>query len=166
MYSDLKCFVADTWGSSEILRQAEGLRQGDPLACFLLLILMTVITLDAREAYFCQCAEQKFERASTYMEQYFGLQDVEFADDTNLIQTHLPSLRVLTRCYLQEVRYYAFSVNNDPREGKCYILAFRLDLPNVVVKDLDGRPFSGRARSKSTWPCVWSRKHCSPDTFS
>ena len=57
VYSDLKFFVADAWGSSEILRQAEGLRQ----ACFLLLILMTVIMLDAREAYFRQCAEQNVE---------------------------------------------------------------------------------------------------------
>ena len=91
--------------------------------------------LDAREAYFRQCAEQNFERASTYMEKHFGFQDVEFADDTNLIQTHLPSLRVLTRCYLIEARYYGFSVNNDPREGKCYILAFHSDIPKVVVKN-------------------------------
>ena len=58
---------------------------------------MAVTMLDAREAYFRQCAEQNFERASTYVERHFGFQDVEFADDTNLIQTHLPSLRVLTK---------------------------------------------------------------------
>ena len=96
---------------------------------------MTVIMRGAREAYFRQCAEQNFERASTYMEKHFGFQDVEFADDTNLIQTHLPSLRVLTRCYLRGAWYFGFSVNNDPREGKCYILAFHPDIPKVVVKN-------------------------------
>ena len=27
-------FVADTWGKSAVIRQDQGLRQGDPLACF------------------------------------------------------------------------------------------------------------------------------------
>ena len=33
--------------------------------------------------------------ANALMERHFGLQDVEYADDTNLIHTHLPSLHVL-----------------------------------------------------------------------
>ena len=32
--------------------------------------------------------------ANALMERHFGLQDVEYADDTNLIHTHLTSLRV------------------------------------------------------------------------
>ena len=125
---------------------------------------MTVIMHDAREAYFRQCAEQNFERASTYMERHFGFQDVEFADDTNLIQTHLPSLRVLTRCYLCEARYYGFSVNNDPREGKCYILAFHPDMPNVVVQDLDGRPFPV-VQEANTLGLVYGRENTAAQTL-
>ena len=38
---------------------------------------------------------QKIASASIFMERHFGFQDVEHADDTNLIHTHLPSLHVL-----------------------------------------------------------------------
>ena len=49
IYSNMKFFVSDKWGKSEEKSQAEGLRQGDPLSCFLLIILMSVIMFDARE---------------------------------------------------------------------------------------------------------------------
>ena len=42
-YKDLRFFVRDAWGESDLRPQAEGLRQGDPLACFLLLIFTTII---------------------------------------------------------------------------------------------------------------------------
>ena len=42
IYKDIRFFVRDAWGESDLRPQAEGLRQGDPLACFLLLILMTI----------------------------------------------------------------------------------------------------------------------------
>ena len=47
----MKFFVSDKWGKSEEKSQAEGLRQGDPLSCFLLIILMSVIMFDAKEQY-------------------------------------------------------------------------------------------------------------------
>ena len=78
---------------------------------------MTVIMRDARESFFLECVAQNFENVSTFMERHFGFQDIEFADYTNLIHTHLQSLRVLIRCYLREVAYYGFKVNNDPARG-------------------------------------------------
>ena len=114
IYCDLSFFVADAWGKSAVLRQEQGLRQGDPLACFLLLISMTVIMLDCRDAFFAECDRLNFGSAHKYMERVFGFQDVGFADDTNLIQTHLPSLRVFVKCFLQEAAFYGFFANNRP----------------------------------------------------
>ena len=120
---DLKFFVRDAWGESDLRPQAEGLRQGDPLACFLLLILMTVIMLDTRKAFEAICTKKNFSAAAHYMERVFGFHDIEFADDTHFVHTHLLSLRTLTTCYLKEARIYGFRVNNDPETGKCYVLA-------------------------------------------
>ena len=129
IYKDLKFFVRDAWGESDLRPQAEGLRQGDPLACFLLLILMTVIMLDTRKAFEAICTEKNFSAAAHYMERVFGFHDIDFADDTNFVHTHLLSLRTLTTCYLKEARIYGFRVNNDPETGKCYGLALNPDLP-------------------------------------
>ena len=38
IYSNMMFFVSDKWGKSEDKRQEEGLRQGDPLSCFPLVI--------------------------------------------------------------------------------------------------------------------------------
>ena len=84
IYKDLNFFVRDAWGESDLRPQAEGLRQGDPLACFLLLILMTVIMLDTRKAFEAICTEKNFSAAAHYMERVFGFHKIEFADDTNL----------------------------------------------------------------------------------
>ena len=108
-------------------RQEQGLRQGDPLACFLLLILMTIIMLDAREEFFDECDRNQFHNAHRFPERVFGFQDVEYADDSNLFHTHIPSLRVLTKCYLTEARYYGFFPNNATQpDGKCFLLAFSI----------------------------------------
>ena len=63
IYADLSFFVADAWGKSAMSRQEQGLRQEDPLACFLLLILMTIIMLDARETFFDECDRKQFHYA-------------------------------------------------------------------------------------------------------
>ena len=81
--------------------------------------------------------------ANALMERHFGLQDVEYADDTNLIHTHLTSLRVLAKCSPREAAYYVVKVKNAQEGGKCYLLKFHPDIPNVVIKDLQG--FSRRA---------------------
>ena len=142
LYCDLSFFVADAWGKSAVLRQEQGLRQGDPLACFLLLILMTVIMLDCRDAFFAECARQNIGQIHSYPERVFGFQDVGFADDTNLIHVHLPSLRILVKCFLKEAAYYGFFANNAPQpDGKSFLLAFNPDVAIIRVKDLDGRDF-------------------------
>ena len=64
---------------------------------------------------------------------------MKFADDTNVVHTHLPSLRALATCYLKEAAFYGFRVNNDPETGQCYVIALNPDLPHVVIRDLTGR---------------------------
>ena len=55
IYSHLEFFVWDRWGESKVFNQEEGMRQGDPLSCFLLLLLMTVVMHDAKEQYVHEC---------------------------------------------------------------------------------------------------------------
>ena len=59
----MKFFVSDKWGKSEEKSQAEGLRQGDPLSCFLLIIRMSVIMFDAKEQYLPECDRQGMRSA-------------------------------------------------------------------------------------------------------
>ena len=66
---------------------------------------------------------------------------MKFADDTNVVHTHLPSLRALATCYLKEAAFYGFRVNNDPETGQCYVIALNPDLPHVAIRDLNGRTF-------------------------
>ena len=40
-----------------------------------------------------------------------------------------------------EARIYGFRVNNDPETGKCYVLALNPDLPQIVIRDLNGQAF-------------------------
>ena len=55
IYSKMTFFVSDKWGRSTEKSQAEGFRQGDPLSCFLLVILMTLIMIDTRDQYREEC---------------------------------------------------------------------------------------------------------------
>ena len=64
--------------------------------------------LDTRESFFDECDRKQFHNAHRFRERIFGFHDIEYADDTNLIHTHLPSLRVLAKCYLREAAYYVF----------------------------------------------------------
>ena len=104
---------------------------------------MTVIMLDAREAFFEECERRGFGGVARFMERVFGFQDVEYADDTNLVNCHLISLRVFTTCYLTEARRYGFEANNEPNTGKCYLVAINSDLAHatIIVRDLHGRSF-------------------------
>ena len=86
-------FVSDKWDKSEEKNQAEGLRQGDPLSCFLLIILMTVIMFDTREQYLAACNRGGMSSAQRETVQIFGFEDVEYADDSNFC---LPEARA--RC--------------------------------------------------------------------
>ena len=69
----MKFFVSDKWGKSEEKSQAEGLRQGDPLSCFLLVILMTVIMLDVREKYSAECSRRGMTEAQRETEDFLVL---------------------------------------------------------------------------------------------
>ena len=68
-------FVSAKWGKSEDKRQDEGLRQGDPLSCFLLVILMTIIMLDAREQYTAECNRRGTTEAQRETKKRFGFDD-------------------------------------------------------------------------------------------
>ena len=59
-----------------------------------------------------------------------------------MIHVHLPSLRILVKCYLKEAAFYGFFANNAPQpDGKSFLLAFNPDMAIIRVKDLDGRDF-------------------------
>ena len=72
IYSKMTFFVSDKWGRSTEKSQAEGLRQGDPLSCFLLVILMTVIMIDTRAQYYEECQRRGMGAAQQKTEKIFG----------------------------------------------------------------------------------------------
>ena len=121
---------------------------------------MTVIMLDCRDAFFAECARQNIGQIHSYPERVFGFQDVGFADDTNLIHVHLPSLRILVKCYLKEAAFYGFFANNAPQpDGKSFLLSFNPDMAIIRVKDLDGRDFPLVPEAK-TLGIVYSLSNC------
>ena len=113
MYSELKFFVWDRWGESKVLNQEEGMRQGDPLSCFLLLLLMTTIMYDSKKQYEEECRVRGLDASRRATVDIFGFEDVEFADDSNFIQMSLPCLRIFTRHYVLEGRIYGLEANMD-----------------------------------------------------
>ena len=113
IYSRLRFFVADSWGTSTTREQEQGVRQGDPLSCLLLILLMTVIILDAREAYAAECETRMLTHRRAAHVRIFGFEDVEYADDSNLLQSDLPCLRIYAKHYVLEGRRYGLEVNKD-----------------------------------------------------
>ena len=113
IYSRLRFFVADAWGTSNTRDQEQGVRQGDPLSCLLLILLMTVIMLDAREEYTKECDTRMLTHRRDAHLRIFGFEDVEYADDSNLLHSDLPCLRILSKHYVLEGRRYGLEVNRD-----------------------------------------------------
>ena len=115
---------------SAVSRQEQGLRQGDlrglPLAAD-----SHDSTYARRErTLFEECARQQFHDVHRRKAQTFGFQDAEFADDTNLVRSHLPSLRILVHCLLREAANYGFPPNNAPQPaGRTYFLFFQRTSP-------------------------------------
>ena len=74
------------------------------------------------------------------MDRVFGFQDIEYADDTNLVTCHLISLRVLTTCDLTEAARCGFAAKNEPNAAKGYLIVINSDLAhaNIIVRDLRG----------------------------
>ena len=150
IYKDLVFFVQDAWGQSDTLPQDEGLRQGDPLACFLLCILMTVIMLDTRVRYFEECEDKGMVYMAKYMEREFGAHDVCFADDTELCHTNLQHMRILSPIFLEEAYIYGLEANNDYPDFKSKLLAINPPFAGpVILKDLVGVPFPVEETAKT-----------------
>ena len=129
IYSRLRFYVWDQWGTSSEKFQDEGMRQGDPLSCFLLVLLMTVIMLDTRAEYVRICDSKGLGAVRRKSAEIFGFEDVEFADDSNFIQSSLPCMRVLVKCYVLEGRIYGLEANHD----KSLCLAIR-KAPGIAVR--------------------------------
>ena len=129
IYSRLEFFVWDRWGESKVFNQEEGMRQGDPLSCFLLLLLMTVVMHDAKEQYVHECRDRGLDASRRETIAIFGFEDVEFADDSNFIQMSLPCMRIFVRHYILEGRLYGLEANM----GKSVAVAIS-DTPGIQCK--------------------------------
>ena len=105
-----------------------------------------VIMHDCRDTFFTECTLQNIGRIHSYLERVFGFQDVEFVDDTNLIHTHPPSLRIFVKCYLQHCRKLHFTDFSQTKPHSpmvnVFLFAFNPDMAVIRVKDLDGRELS------------------------
>ena len=67
-------------------KECDKVTQGDPLSCFLLLLLMTVVMHDAKEQYVHECRDRGLDASRRETIAIFGFEDVEFADDSNLFR--------------------------------------------------------------------------------
>ena len=74
---------------------------------------MTVIMLDARETYDAECQTKGMSAAQKEAENIFGLDDVEYADDSNFIHTNLPCLQIFIKFYILEGRLYGLEMNEE-----------------------------------------------------
>ena len=135
IYSRLRFFVADSWGSSSTREQEQGVRQGDPLSCILLILLMTVIMLDAREGYAEECRAKGLCACRAEHLRIFGFEDVEYADDSNLLQSNLPCLRIFAKHYILEGKIYGLDANRD--KSGLLVIARQAGLQNRI-KHPDG----------------------------
>ena len=135
IYSRLRFFVADSWSTSSTREQEQGVRQGDPLSCILLILLMTVVMLDAREGYAKECRAKGLCASRAEHLRIFGFEDVEYADDSNLLQSNLPCLRIFAKHYIIEGRIYGLNANRD--KSGLLVISAQVGLPSRI-KHPDG----------------------------
>ena len=122
------------------------MRQGDPLSCYLLVILMTVIMLDARERYDAECVEKGMSAVQRKTSEIFGFDDVEYADDSNFIQMNLPCLRIFVKFYILEGRFYGLEANADK---SCLVVIRSAPVMVPRIKHPDGWFFKVETHAKT-----------------
>ena len=90
LYQDPQFVVRDRFGTSEEESQANGLRQGDSISCYLFICLLTVIMLDAEDSW-TQQVEARDYVARNDVKEVLGKDFSLYADDSNLLSCSIRS---------------------------------------------------------------------------
>ena len=109
LYADMRFIVRDQFGKSKEEAQRTGLRQGDPLSCFLFILLLSVIMHDAQEAWEEECTRRGLRWREVV--DAVGRPYVTYADDTNLLATVPRVLQIMLHAVQREALSYGLRLN-------------------------------------------------------
>ena len=110
LYANMVFYVKDTLSKSRTAPQRCGLRQGDPLSCFLFVALLTVLMSDAETAWQSDIEQQALLNGNL-LKEAIGRDHSTYADDTNLINACLRSLQKMLHAIQREAAYYGLFLN-------------------------------------------------------
>jgi len=137
IYSNMQFFVQDRFSASTIKPQITGLRQGDPLSCFLMIAVFTVIMADAETLWIKKFEEYGIPANCTIKSQY-GFDQVLYADDSNVAQHSLLAAKLALHAIQTEALFYGQELNL----AKTFLLRFGAakKFPTPNLKDFRGFP--------------------------
>ena len=117
LYRDPHFVVRDRFGQSKEEAQANGLRQGDGISCYLFICLLTVIMLDAEDSWI-QTAEERDFVARNDVKNVLGKDFSIYADDSNLLNGCVRTIRCMLHSIQKEASYYGLFLN----VGKAFLI--------------------------------------------